>query len=187
MLRRGMMGGGGGAPSAVGWNPADATAGAIFSLANKKMASTDTSAKSARVTSSKASGKWALSILVSKPSSYVGIGIASGAAALPAFWSTAAGMIWDGGVGGLLHRNGPVGPFAGGVIFDTGDSITVLYDATAGTVGYAKNGSFIGTAFTGVAANGFVAAYVSYPGASLEILDTLPAYATSNGYALWGP
>lgn len=168
--------------AATVWNPADATAGLVITDFNRRITSVDTTSRAARTLTGKASGKWALSIrVVYRNPSYAGIGLADPSAPFPAFWNTSSGILWDGGGG--LYRNGYLGQY--GHSFDTNDVVTVLYDADAGTVGFVKNGVYLGVAFSGVPAGWKIASYVSYSSASLAILNTIPAYASSNGYLLW--
>ncbi len=167
---------------ATRWNTADATSSAVISSGDAQIAAPSLSTYSARVLTAKSSGKLAISIeVVKKAGGYAGIGLASPSAAMPNFWTTSDGLIWDGDGG--KYRNGYLGAF--GSSFTDGDVVTVLYDVAAGTVKMLKNGVLVGSSWTGVPAGWKIAAYVAGSPAALKILDALPSYAATNGYDIW--
>lgn len=84
---------------------------------------------------------------------------------------------------GTKQDNG--GQTAYGATYTSGDKITVLWDADAGTVSFAKNGVNQGVAFSGIPGAYFPAMFVSAGAASQDLRISTTLTYTFPGFAQW--
>jgi hypothetical protein len=134
------------------WNPSDKNVGVTLSGGNLIATRNATGAPNnacVRATVAKSSGKWYWEItLTSLGTVGMTVGVMTSASALNNFiGSDSTGWAWQVKAATKYHSGSGV---AYGSTCTTGDIIGVALDLDGGTLSYYKNGTLVGTAFTGV-------------------------------------
>lgn len=172
------------------FDPAAKDASITLSGSNLIATSANTTTnKSVKGDQYKSGGKWYVEIIYNKSQGTGGaIGIAKVAASTATYiGNDTNGYAYLPGTGNKLTNNGSSGYGAAAV---NGDVISMLFDATAGTLIFWKNGTTLGTAFTGITGSWALATTLSdsvgSANATLNSGASAFTYTPPAGYTGWG-
>lgn len=134
----------------MSWNPNDKNAAiSLFETGNVLARATNTAWKMVRGENPKSSGKWYYEVhITTAASNYNIVGVATSAATLNNYVGYDAGGYGYYGISGVKVHNAAQNSY--GPAYGANDVIGVILDLDSGTLEFSKNGTRLGTAFTGL-------------------------------------